>query len=356
MPVTADTLRLQRAIRVAVDTITDKQTRDLVAAWAEAWDEVAPDLTGLLVEMLLSGDRVTKAQLLRSERLKKALLVIADHLEALAGQAGVRILGDLRGVIDAAGGAQASVIDSQLPHNTAKTLQLKQWSQIDERAIQAIVKRSTQQIESRLRPLSADAQRAVRRELIRGVASGTNPRQTALRIVKRAEGKFNGGLTRALAIARTETLDAHRASALAGRLQNRDILAGWLWICELSKRACPACIAEHGSLHPVDEPGPNDHVNGRCTGMPTTKSWGDLGFDVPEPPSLVTDGSEWFEQQAVADQRAILGPSRYDAWKAGEYPMSGWSVTRGNDGWRDSVQVSRAPQSAGRSRSTALAS
>lgn len=353
MAITAETLRIQAQIRAAVARITDKQTRDLVAAWANAWDEVAPDLVGVLLEMLTAGDRVSKAQLLRSVRLQQVLRQIAGRLETLSGDAQVRIVGDLRAAIDAAGGAHASVIDSQLPPNAAITLDLAQWAMVDEHAVEAIVRRSTQQITSRLRPLSREASTAVRRELIRGVASGANPRATAGRIVARAEGRFNGGLTRALSIARTETLDAHRAGALVARTQNADVLGGWQWHCELSNRSCPACIAQDGSIHPVDEPGPFDHVNGRCTALPVTKSWKDLGFDIPEPPPIRTGAGDWFEQLPAADQRSILGPARYDAWRSGDYPMSSWSVTRSNDGWRDSVQVSPAPQSGGRRGSSA---
>lgn len=353
MPVTAETVRLQNQIRFAINQITDAQTRDLVRAWAIAWDEVSPDLTQVLLEMLTSGDQVTRAQLLRSTRLKIVLTKIADELERLTTGTGIRITGDLRDVINVVGGAHASVIDSQLPAAALRSWDVAQWSMVDEKAVDAIVRRTTRQITSRLRPLSGQSASAVRRELIRGVASGASPRITASRIVARAEGKFNGGLTRALAIARTETLDAHRAGAHMARQLNADVLGGWQWHCELSKRSCPACIAQDGSLHPLDEAGPNDHVNGRCTALPVTKSWKDLGFDIPEPPPIRTDAGDWFEQLPAADQRQVLGPARYEAWARGEYPMSSWSTTKHNDGWRDSVQVSRAPQRGGRLGSSA---
>ena len=200
MAVTARTLRLQRQIERDLRKITDAQTRALVSAWADAWDEVSPDLTATLLDMLTAGDKVTRAQLLRSQRLRRALAVIAASLEQLAHDAGVRIVGDLQQVIDQAGGAQASVIDSQLPPRSDLLAGLDSWSRVDDRQIAAIVARSTRQITSRTRPLSADAYGAVRRELLRGVASGSNPRQTARRIVQRAEGRFNGGLARALTI------------------------------------------------------------------------------------------------------------------------------------------------------------
>jgi SPP1 gp7 family putative phage head morphogenesis protein len=355
MAVTAHTLRLQAQIRRDLDKITNRQTRALVAAWADAWDEVAPDLTATLLEMLTAGDQVTRAQLLRSTRLQRALGVIADQLRDLADLTGVTIIGDLQDVIDAAGGAQASVIDSQLPRGSDLLDGLDSWSRVDGRQIEAIVQRSTQQITSRTRPLSSKAYDAVRRELIRGVASGSNPRATAARMVRRAEGGFNGGLTRALNIARTETLDAHRAGAAAGRAQHTDVLAGWTWLAKLDSQTCPSCWAQNGTIHDVTDPGPDDHQQGRCVALPTTKPWSELGFDIPEPPSLLPDSSAVFAGLPAAEQLQILGPTRYAAWKRGDFPMSSWSQRRTTPGWRDSYGVAPAPKLNGGLRSPSAA-
>jgi hypothetical protein len=139
VPVTDKTVRLQQQIRDDLGKITDAQTRELVRAWAEAWDEVAPDLTATLVEMLTAGDRVTRAQLLRSARLRKVLGIIATQLQELAQASKVRLTGDLAEVIDLAGGAQASVIDSQLPPSAPQLVDMEAWSRVDERQIKAIV-------------------------------------------------------------------------------------------------------------------------------------------------------------------------------------------------------------------------
>ena len=344
MPVTERTLRLQRRIQRDLAKITDAQTRALVAAWADAWDEVAPDLTATLLDMLTAGDRVTRGQLLRSERLRKALAAIGARLDELAAAAGVRIVGDLARVIDEAGGAQASVIDSQLPPNSGLLDGLDSWSRVDDRQIAAIVKRSTEQITSRLRPLSRDAQQAVRRELIRGVAAGSNPRATARRIVARVEGRFNGGLARALTIARTETLDAHREAARLARMEHADVLQGWRWVTSLDANTCPACIGMAGSVHPVEEPGPLGHPNCRCAAVPVTKSWAALGFpNIEEPADLLPDPQAWFDGLSDGEQRQILGPARLQAYRAGVYPLRGWAEKRTNPGWRDSYQVSALP-------------
>ncbi len=353
MAVTAETLRLQAEIRATLDRIVDDQTRDLVAAWADAWDEVAPDLTAALLEQLVAGEAITRAQLLRSTRLRKSLQVIRAQLDTLATDAGVRIVGDLQAVIDAAGGAQASVIDSQLPPDADQLVDLDAWSRVDADQISAIVTRSTEQITSLAEPIPAEQYSILRRELIRGMAAGSNPRETARRIVRRTEGRFNGGLTRALVISRTETLDAHREAARVGRMAHADVLGGWTWLAKLDSRTCPSCWGQHGSLHSIDELGPLDHQQGRCTGVPTTKSWADLGFDIEEPPSLLPDAEEQFGALRPAEQFEILGPARHAAWSRGEFPMDSWSVRRTTDGWRDSYGVAPAPSSGGRRSRTA---
>lgn len=356
MAVTRRTLRLLDDLRAQLAGVTDATTRDLVGAWAAAYDEVAPDLTATLTEMLTSGSRVTRTQLLRSERLRRSLAVISAHLQELAEQAGVRIAGDLPHVIATAGAAQASVIDSQLPPGFMSAGDLAAWSRVDERQITAIVERSTEEITSRLAPLPAETMSIIRRELVRGVAAGSNPRETARRMVERTERIFNGNLslTRAMRVARTEQLDASREAARVGRSLHADVLTGWTWACKLDARSCPACFAQHGTVHDVDEAGPLDHQQGRCVAVPTTRSWAALGFDIDEPDSLLPDAGQVFASFTTAEQRTLLGPARYEAWQAGDYPMHAWSTRRSTDGWRDSYVVSAVPQSRGRrSRSAA---
>ena len=90
-------------------------------------------------------------------------------------------------------------------------------------------------------------------------------------------------------IARTEMLDANREAALETRKTNNDILECWEWWAQLdSSRTCISCIAQHGTRHPADEPGPLDHHQGRCVAVPATKSWRELGFDIDEPDELQT--------------------------------------------------------------------
>jgi SPP1 gp7 family putative phage head morphogenesis protein len=357
MAVTATTLRLATRLRTDLLKVTDQQTRDLVAAWARAWDEVAGDLDVAITELTANAEdgTLSRSAMLRSTRLRNSLDAIARQLTRLAGEAGVRIIGDLDGVVRQAGQAQQAVIGSQLPPGERD--QVRGWDRVDSRQISAIVQRTTERITSDLWPLSTDAQAVIRREIIRGLAAGTNPRATATRIVKRAESGFNGGLTRALTIARTETLDAHRAAAALAHRENADVLKGWVWLCALSSRTCPACLGKHGTEHSLDEPGPLGHQNCRCTRMPLTKSWRDLGIDLPEPSGrVIPDAALWFGKQPVKVQQQILGPARYREWKAGRYPIQHWAVRRQNPGWRPSYVTSPAPRGGTIGRSERLAS
>lgn len=345
MSISDDTVRLSRGLRRDLAKITDQQARDLVAAWARGWDEVAGDLDNALQDLAAAaGDgRITRAQVRRSARLTRALTVISAQLTALAADAEVRITGDLQAVVDQAGAAQAALISSQLPR--AGHALVVDWAMVDAGAIEAIVTRTTGRIHKRTRQLSREVEAAMKRELIRGLAAGANPRETARRMLRRTESAFHGGLTRALTIARTETLDAHRAGARLSHDANRDVLVGWIWTAELGKRTCPACFGMHGTEHELDEPGPDGHQNCRCARTPKTLSWRELGFDLDEPASALPDAAEVFDDLDAADQLAILGRGRYDAWARGELPISSWATRQTNSGWRDSVVPVKVPAS-----------
>lgn len=336
MAVTAEALRLQARLDAQVQQVTDAQTRALTAAWVYAWAEVSADLQDTLEELLDGGGVVSRATMARSLRLRAVLGQIADRLGTLAGQAGVRITSDLRAMVDAAAQAQREILVAQLPPLLNDEMAALVDTRLNDAALDAIVRRTTQQITSRTKPLSAEAEDVIRRELIRAVAVGENPRVTARRIVRRAEKGFNGGLTRALSISRTELLDAHRAAAAVQQDQNTEVLAGWVWLCHLSLRTCPSCLVKHGTFHELDEPGPHDHPQGRCSRMPKVKPWSDLGFDVEEPDDQVRDARAWFDALPEADQIQLLGRQRWELLTAGQVEWEELTTLRPAAGWRDS--------------------
>jgi hypothetical protein len=333
MAITPETVALVAQMRLAVDTLTDDQVRGMTKAWVAAWDTVAAEFVAALDELIqIGGDRwPSRAQIQRATRAQKALDVAGRALDTLASQASKDIADAARKAVAAAEAAQRGIVASQLPPRARVS-----FGRVPEDQLAAIVARTAERVHSLTRPLSADAVEAMRTELVRGMAMGDNPLDVARAMVARVEGAFNGGLTRAAVIARTELLDAHRAAAMASQLRNSGVLNGWVWLARLSKSTCVSCWARHGSIHPLDEPGPLDHQAGRCSRAPVTKSWKDLGFDIPEPASVIPDAQAAFNALPKADQLAVMGQARLDALRNGRVSWADLSRLKRNPGWRDS--------------------
>lgn len=99
-------------------------------------------------------------------------------------------------------------------------------------------------------PLGEEAAHRAVQTLIRGVAEGVGPRETARVLAT----ELGGNLVRALRIARTETLGAYRRAALARYQANAEHLDGWIWVARLDATVCPVCVAMHGTVHDLSEP------------------------------------------------------------------------------------------------------
>lgn len=238
MAATSETLRILAALDAADLARARQQVRDIASAYVLAWDEVSGDLAAALDDLAAAraAGEAPQALVLRSTRLRKALSVIADKLHELADTGALRITRDLRQAVQDAGAGQVALITSTLPAGHAGMAVA--WDAANADAIAAIVERATQQIHAAHLPLSDEAIAAMRSELIRGLAAGSNPKATALRMLARCEGHFNGGIARAMRISRTETLDAMRAASRLADLSNPDLVTGWQWVASLTPRTC----------------------------------------------------------------------------------------------------------------------
>lgn len=340
MAITDRTLTLLEQRRRQLGITLADQEMALVKAWVEAWDTLSPEFDRAVSELTTAarGGRLSGPDIARSVRLKKALEQAAASLDELANFTEVTASNDLKRTALAAAGEQIDLAISQLPAD--QTLYAaSQWTRVSGEALDAIVLRSTETIHKTLWPLSADAVKVMKANLVRGVAVGDNPRTVAQRMIRQAEKGFNGGLTRALVISRTEMLDAHRAASKAVDDANRTTLAGWIWSANLDARTCPSCLSKHGQLHPIEEEGPYDHQCGRCARLPKTKSWKELGFDIEEPPDQLPNAREWFDTLTPDTQRYIMGPTRLELLQNGDIDWGDLSQRKSTDGWRDSFHV-----------------
>lgn len=79
--------------------------------------------------------------------------------------------------------------------------------------------------------------------------------------------------------------------------------------------------------------------NCRCTAMPITKSWTELGFPgIEEPPPLLQDPEDWMRANPH-DALSVLGPDRYRMWMDGQISLSDMATTRHSEEWMDHVAV-----------------
>lgn len=340
MAIRQPTLRLGRLLRVAVGKEADEATRALAASWVKAWSLLSADMEAAVLDVLALAKTLDRwpysYELNRVDRLYRVMRKAQVTIVELGKQAGVTITDAAGNAIDITAKSEPQIMASQLPPANQAAAATRYADLVRPSALDLIVRRTTERITSATRPLSADAIESMHRALIRGVAMGYSPRKAASQMVAGLQDGFNGGLARAVNIARTEILDAYRQTSQYAHAANSDVLDGWIWLCTLTARTCPSCIAMNGTVHPLDEPGPLDHQSGRCARMPKVKSWADLGIPLAEPASTVPDARQWFAGQPVETQQHILGPGRLALLNSGQITWDDIPQLRPSTDWRPS--------------------
>jgi SPP1 gp7 family putative phage head morphogenesis protein len=165
--------------------------------------------------------------------------------------------------------------------------------------------------------MAAEVSAQARDALLQGIALGKGPAWMARQVAPALDMPRH----RAVTIMRTETQRVYREAARETYEANADVLTGWVWTATLTSRTCGACIAMHGTLHPVTET-LDGHPRCRCAMVPRTPSWADLGVEGVEdtrPP--LESGKDWLAAQPASTQKAIMGQGKWAAWKRGEIDL-----------------------------------
>lgn len=288
-----------------------------VAAMAAAYLTVRQDVLSTLERLIAdieaaiaAGGDVSLAWLFRQERYHLLLRQVDQQIASLVPFMDSTITGEQLEAVQLAIEAFEQLALFQLPPDAAIRAQL---TRLPVSALEHLVGATADgsPLRDLLDQLGPDASKRVRDELIRGVGTGRNPRETARRI----RDALDGNMTRANAISRTETLRAYTNTALENYRENADIMAGWMWHSALDTRTCAYCWAMHGMIL-ATESDMAKHVNCRCAAIPYTKTWAELGFtDIPETRINVPRGVDVFEALPDADKLAILGPAKFAAYK-----------------------------------------
>lgn len=336
MAVTRETIRLTKQLQLSTDALVGSWANDLTKAWVVGWQHVSKEWAAAVEEIVAeaaAGRAIRRSTLRKLRNAAAAIEASREVLDELAGLTNVTLVGDLPTIVNLTTAADVSIIESQLPPGEIRDRVTRRAR--PNRSLVRIIRRTGQQITSQLKPLSGTATKAMNDQLILGTLRQQNPRRVAAKILSDVQGEFEGGLSRALNVARTEMLDAQRHASQVTQSEFDDVLDGWQWLAKLGDRTCPACWRMHGTKHPLSEFGPSGHQQCRCSRGPLVKSWAELGIKTPEPPSFVRDGQTEFNKLPRAKQLEVMGPTRLGALESGRATWDELAVVRPNPGWRD---------------------
>jgi len=337
----------------------------MVRVYAESWKRIRKKLERLQTEYERAqsqGQDVGLGWLYQQQRLSSMQALVAKELAHFAKYA--------EGSVSA---QQARVIAESLQFSRDMTI-LSLGAEYDGQgrfavktlhkgAIEALIG-ATQQgsaLDRLFRQIREDGAKAAEDALVQGIVLGYNPRKIAP-LIRDALGVQ---LNRALTISRTEVMRAQRVATAENYKQNADVVKGWRWQAALTGNTCPVCISLHGSEHPLSET-MSSHPNCRCTSTAITKSWEELGaefgfdFSAAEKvgPSFeeiakkykLSDeqkrmyaqrkmtGEAYFRGLSAEEQRKILGPAKWLAWKDGKFGFDALSRKTYSAVWGEGVR------------------
>ncbi len=336
----AETGDLERTVRRFREELLRNERRaasQMVRYYGEAWKRIRAEVDALakqIADARKRGEEVRPSWLYEMDRLKRLQAQVEEELRRFARFAEDEIVRQQREAVDAAQEHARELTMEALGVGTLSGVAIA-WNRLHTAAVEDLIGflQDGSPLRNLLMELGPEVGQGVADALVQGVALGLNPRDVARQVRRR----FAMGLARALTISRTETLRAYREAAHRSYEANADVVKGWIWHAALGPRTCAACLAMHGTFHRLDER-LDDHPNGRCTPVPVTRSWKEIGDrfgvdlgDVPNRKPEVTTGEEWLRQQTEEVQRRILGHAGYEAWRSGAVDLkdfAGWRQDR----------------------------
>lgn len=301
--------------------------RALIRAYGVAEARILAALDSLLAKMAAAeseGRVVNPAWLLQQERYQALLDQVRLEIAHFAATANRTIAAAQR---EAARSGAADTL-ALLEQGAQEAAIAASFNRLPSGAVEAAVGFLQQgsPLAALLRQLPGDAARRVGDALIEGVALGRGARPIARGIA----AALKGNRRRALTIARTEVTRAYREAGHQTAIANEEYLAGWVWLSALNNRTCAACLALHGTFHPLSERMAS-HVNCRCTRVDVIKG---------QPSPVPESGSAWFAKQPRRIQQEILAdsPAALDAYRAGEVRLEDFVGRRESVQWGPSYQ------------------
>lgn len=294
--------------------------KQMTDAYTVAWTQIRSELnvlTAQITQARRAGETVNVAWLNRANRLTTLQEQIEYQINNFAQGASTVIEGQQAEMVELASENVSSIV-RQTTNNAVIGLNRLPVQQT-QNLIGMLGNGSP--LNTILNELAGQGSQGMRDALIKGVSLGWNPRK----IERAARQAMGSVLSRALTVARTETLRTYREASRQTYQANSDIIEGWIWLSAADSRTCASCWAMHGTIHKLSEPF-GSHPNCRCTQLPIVKGY----------PLTVPTGDELFAKLSAAKKRAVLGKS-YNIYRDGQIDLSDmvhttrskqWGVTR----------------------------
>jgi SPP1 gp7 family putative phage head morphogenesis protein len=276
----------------------------IVQSYALALKRVTAEIDALTAKMQAGGTH--PGWLYEEQRLQKLQAAIAQNYLAWKHKAGLAS-GQAVSAAALQGAEDAAALVELYKGTGALPLELGVGSQLSTATIEQIAAAtsSSSPIRKLFDPFGPAAVESATNAFISGVATGKNPRVIAAELKESLAGDLN----RALLIARSETLRAYRESSRQA-YEASEVVKGWRWLSARSPRTCAVCWALDGTEHAGAEPMAT-HPNCRCTTLPV----------FPGTVNKPKTGVELFAELDEGKQAAILGPKKFELYKAGELTL-----------------------------------
>lgn len=323
-----DAERLRKAaarIRKQAARSEDEIRRTLLPAWRRIridLDAQAHALALKIEEAEAAGVDVAPTWLHKQDRYVALVDQVEKRIGELAQLANQPVTAHQALLIERAAEEARGLVEIALGPAGPKAIKatMADWNRLPVAATEQIIGNAAngQPLHELLAEIAPDARARAEQIIARGMAAGKNPKLVA----RELRSVSDQAMSRLMTIARTEALRAQRESMLRSYQANSGIVAGWTWDAALDETTCEMCIAENGSEHTLDED-LESHPNCRCTAIPITKSWADLGLGHLELGETsvageLETGPEWFGRQPESVQAGILGPGKLEALQEGK--------------------------------------
>lgn len=179
-----------------------------------------------------------------------------------------------------------------------------------------------------LAPIPGEALGGLTQAVYSAAGPGGGGVMDPMALVRVMQNGFDFGLNRGLNSARSEPFRVYREItrltwAASGRVK------AYMRMATHDDRVCGGCLMSEGEIIPIGE-SLWDHPQGRCFMVPIITG-------APKPTWLA--GPNWFMAQDETTQKGILGPGRFDAWRAGQFKLGDLVTKKRDSVWGPTLQT-----------------